>query len=709
MITVQSFDSRIRELKNRNLSDADFYDQLAIAMAQACRADEHWLLLVDDNGIEVLSESDDDLHRFHEVAAWDENFDDTLDWTLEGQQVRMLTLDGPQMGPQTLNTQANQTKGSRLPSDRFASVEDVGGDLFFVPVASPYNADIMICLLCHDLIADMGMLEQFMLQLTTLAALGELRVAAAISNSIQANAEQRLQEDRKKYNSLQEALELGTAVSISLEKEKSAFVLANELQSYLGVDRLTVIEQLGSKSKILAISGQVALNRRANVVRHAEHLAKVVLKSNEALWFGGDQETLARPVQKAVENYLSESLVQSFALIPIYHSTPPVYPSDEQSLIELVNPGRTEEKKIRGAILLESIQNPIERESVEQRWEQVQPLVSRQFSNSKTYSDLFLLPLMLMLSRFVALFRGHTKRTAWGLTLGASILIAAGFLIPADFKVRCEGYLQPKKMHHVFVRKDGVVTNVLVKEGQMVQRGDILVQLKNRELDFEMADLSGELKEKKQEHKHMIYRRLNYSGNESQSGNDISYNEMAEQTGIFEKQIVSLEKKLALKQRQMDDLAIRAPFSGQVMGWNVERKFLNRPLEQGTRMFSVAKVDENRILELKIPDRRSGYVQAAFQTSVQDEENLEVEFSIASFPDQRFAGEVTHVNPGLEQDTDLGYVLPIEANPISDLPENVRAGIPVAAKVICGRRSFIYCKTYEFVDWVNRTAFEYVY
>ena len=166
---------------------------------------------------------------------------------------------------------------------------------------------------------------------------------------------------------------------------------------------------------------------------------------------------------------------------------------------------------------------------------------------------------------------------------------------------------------------------------------------------------------------------------------------------------------MALMKCQMNDLAIRAPFSGQVIGWNVERKFLNRPLDQGTRMFSVAKIDESRILELKIPDKRSGYVQSAFQNSAEGNENLQVEFSIASFPDQRFAGEVTHVNPGLEQDTDLGYVLPIEANPISELPENVRAGIPVAAKVVCGRRSFIYCKTYEFVDWINRTTFEYIF
>jgi len=466
MTTVQTFESRISALKNRNLSDADFYHQLSAVMAQACRADERWLLLIDDNGIEVLSENDDDLRRFHEVAASDKDFNDTIDWALEGQQVRMLTLEPVR----NLATQVDAAQGSGSPPESFAAAAEVG-DIFFVPVASPFRANILICLHCHDLDADKVALDQLTQQLMILSALGELRIGAAITKSIQTAAELRQQADRKKHNALQEALELGTAVSVSLEKEKSAFVLANELQNYLGVDRVTVIEQLGAKSKILAISGQVALNRRANVVRYAEHLAKVVLKSKEALWFAGDQEMLARPVQKAVDGYLSESLVQSFALIPIQQSTPPVYPSDEQSLIELVNPGRTEDKQIRGAILIESIQNPIEQETVAQRWEQVCPLVSRQFSNSKTYSDLFLLPLMLMLSRFTALFRGHTKRTAWGLTLGAMILIAAGFLIPADFKVRCEGYLQPKKMHHVFVRKDGVVTTVLVKEGQMVHSG----------------------------------------------------------------------------------------------------------------------------------------------------------------------------------------------------------------------------------------------
>jgi len=229
MTTVKTFDSRISELKNRNLSDADFYHQLAAVMAQACRADEHWLLLIDDEGIEVLSDNDQDLRRFHDVAAWDQDFDETLDWALEGQQVRMLTLEPAR----TFNPRANEVASPDSPPDRFETAPEVGGDLFFVPVSSPFNASIIVCLHCHDLDADSAALDQLTQQLMILSALGELRVGAAISKSIQADAELRLQEDRKKYNSLQEALELGTAVSVSLEKEKSAFVLANELQNYL--------------------------------------------------------------------------------------------------------------------------------------------------------------------------------------------------------------------------------------------------------------------------------------------------------------------------------------------------------------------------------------------------------------------------------------------------------------------------------------------
>jgi len=683
--TIQS---QIQELKDAEIASVVFLNRLAQLMATASGANQHWILMLDGEGVEVISESDDDVAQFTALAAQVPNFDETLEWAVEDQQVTELLYDAP------LNL-ADQN----LPYEY---------DFFFVPVNCDIDADLVICL-CRpdDFSADVAMITQ---QLALLATLGDFRAEAAKAQAIQQRADRQADEARIRQNALQEALELGQSTSLTLEKEKSGFLLANGLKSYLNVDRVTLIEQTGTQMRTLAVSGQVTFNRRANVVRYTERLAQVVLKSGEALWFDGDQEELAKPIQKAVRKYIDESLVQSFALLPIVERQQPVFASEEQALIELVNPGRTDIRKIRGAVLVESIQNPIDRSKMEAQWEQARPQVENNFNNAKQHSDMFMLPLILLMTKFFALFRGHTRRTAWGLTLTAAVLIAAGFLIQTDFKVRCEGYLQPEKMHHVFVGKDGVVTQVLAKEGQQVAAGQPLMILQNRELELELANLTGELKEKKQQHEHMIFRRLSHSEDSpEQTSSDLSYHEMAEQTGLLSKQIASLEKRLALKQKQIDSLSVRAPFAGQVMGWNVDRKFLNRPLEQGVRLFSVAKVNNKRLLELKVPDQRSGYVQNAFRKSDSKEKNLQVEFSIASFPDQQYEAEVTHINPGLEQDTDLGYVLPVEAIPTSELPEGLRAGIPVVAKVECGRKSFIYCKTYEFVDWMHRTTFEYLF
>ena len=683
--TIQS---QIQELKDAEIASVVFLNRLAQLMATASGANQHWILMLDGEGVEVISESDDDVAQFTALAAQVPNFDETLEWAVEDQQVTELLYDAP------LNL-ADQN----LPYEY---------DFFFVPVNCDIDADLVICL-CRpdDFSADVAMITQ---QLALLATLGDFRAEAAKAQAIQQRADRQADEARIRQNALQEALELGQSTSLTLEKGKSGFLLANGLKSYLNVDRVTLIEQTGTQMRTLAVSGQVTFNRRANVVRYTERLAQVVLKSGEALWFDGDQEELAKPIQKAVRKYIDESLVQSFALLPIVERQQPVFASEEQALIELVNPGRTDIRKIRGAVLVESIQNPIDRSKMEAQWEQARPQVENNFNNAKQHSDMFMLPLILLMTKFFALFRGHTRRTAWGLTLTAAVLIAAGFLIQTDFKVRCEGYLQPEKMHHVFVGKDGVVTQVLAKEGQQVAAGQPLMILQNRELELELANLTGELKEKKQQHEHMIFRRLSHSEDSpEQTSSDLSYHEMAEQTGLLSKQIASLEKRLALKQKQIDSLSVRAPFAGQVMGWNVDRKFLNRPLEQGVRLFSVAKINNKRLLELKVPDQRSGYIQNAYRQSDGEEENLQVEFSIASYPDQQFDAEVTHINPGLEQDTDLGYVLPVEAIPTSELPERLRAGIPVVAKVECGRKSFIYCKTYEFVDWMHRTTFEYLF
>ena len=700
------------------MEDPDFLNQISGLMVDASFASHCWILLVNDDEVQVLSEHDEDLASYQMIASRHRDIGNVLQMAVNEQTTSALrqvyapadsmTSKKRQEASKQLNpTPENEALLSQSSNVQLVPLEEAEGHLIVTPVRCHTDANIVICLFCqpHDE-RDLGAIKR---QVTLISMLGELRVSVAETRYLQQATAIESEENKKASAGLQQALDFSTSISCTLEKEKCAFVLANELKRFLDVDRVTILDQVGNQSRMLAVSGQASFDKRANVVRYTQFMAKKILKSQEPFWFDGDQDGVVKPLKKAVNRYLDESLVQNFAIIPIHELTAPTYRSNEQSLIEMVNPGRSEKRKLRGAILLESIQTPINREEIERRWEQVRPQATRDFNNAKRHSDLFMLPVMRMLTKFAAFYRGYTARIAWGLTLGAMALLLIGFLYPAEFRVRCEGYLQPEKMHHIFVRKDGMVTDVLVKEGESVKRGDPMVRLQNHELELEMAQLKGELNEKLQAKKSLIYSRLDYQGNSAARKGEQTYGAMSQQTMMIEKQIEAIQKNLNLKKQQLEDLVVRAPFDGQVMGWNVDRKFMNRPLEEGTRLFTVANSDEKRILELKVPDQRSGYVASAWRKNRDDDEKLKVEFSIASFPDQRFSGEVTHVNPGLEQDSDLGYVMPLEARPSSELPTDLRSGIPVVAKIICGRRSYIYCKTYEFRDWMHRTVFEYFF
>ena len=719
---IHTLESEIQRLGFSDMGDPDFLEQISGLMVEASYASHCWILLVNGDEVQVLSDHDEDLQTYQMIASRHRDIGHVRQLAVNEQRTSALRLEyapaNLDSDSMALNRQAEDSKQfGRTPEnealysedshDQLVPLEEAEGHLIFTPVRSLADANIVICLFCQP--HDEHELDAVKRQVALISMLGELRASVAKTKHLQQTTSIESDNNQDVNVGLQKALDFSTSISCTLEKEKCAFVLANELKRFLDVDRVTILDQVGNQSRMLAVSGQASFDKRANVVRYTQTLARKVLKSQEPFWFEGDQDGVVKPLKKAVTRYLDESLVQSFAIIPIHESTAPIYRSNEQSLVEMVNPGRTEKRKLRGAILVESIQTPINRNEIERRWKQVQPQATRDFTNAKRHSDLFMLPAMRMLTKFAAFYRGYTARIAWGLTLCAMVLLLFGFLYQDEFRVRCEGYLQPEKMHHVFVRKDGMVTDVLVKEGESVKRGDTMVRLQNHELELEMARLKGELNEKLQARKSLIYSRLDYQGNSAARKGEQTYGAMSKQTMMIENQIEAIQKNLDLKKQQMDDLVVRAPFDGQVMGWNVDRKFMNRPLEEGTRLFTIASNSEQRILELKVPDQRSGYVASAWRENRDDDEKLEVEFSIASFPDERFFGEVTHVNPGLEQDSDLGYVMPLEARPSSELPTDLRSGIPVVAKVICGRRSFIYCKTYEFRDWMHRTVFEYLF
>ncbi|MEM8735690.1 MAG: HlyD family secretion protein, partial [Planctomycetota bacterium] len=182
---------------------------------------------------------------------------------------------------------------------------------------------------------------------------------------------------------------------------------------------------------------------------------------------------------------------------------------------------------------------------------------------------------------------------------------------------------------------------------------------------------------------------------------------LAEESAQLEETLQIQKETLELTKSQIARLEIRAPIDGVILGWNIDRRYSGRPLERGTLLFSVANPDAERQLDLKVPTKRAGYIREAFVSAEAEQGQTKLRFSLASQPDRVFDGQLIHVNAGLEEDSDLGYVLKMKGSPLEEMPADMKNGIPVIAKVHCGRESFFYCKSYEFLDWLNRTTFEY--
>jgi putative peptide zinc metalloprotease protein len=74
----------------------------------------------------------------------------------------------------------------------------------------------------------------------------------------------------------------------------------------------------------------------------------------------------------------------------------------------------------------------------------------------------------------------------------ATAAIVGICLVPLPSHVYCPLEVQPRNAASVYVAVDGILEKVLVKPGDTVEEGQLLAQLRNIDVDIEIADLSGQ-------------------------------------------------------------------------------------------------------------------------------------------------------------------------------------------------------------------------
>ena len=96
---------------------------------------------------------------------------------------------------------------------------------------------------------------------------------------------------------------------------------------------------------------------------------------------------------------------------------------------------------------------------------------------------------------------------SFNLAIASVVLLAIVIgilLIPIPHYVHCSLYVQPKNVQKVYVDIPGTVTSIQCKPNDFVKQGDLLVEVANDQLDYQIAELQSEAKEARAKYKHLM-------------------------------------------------------------------------------------------------------------------------------------------------------------------------------------------------------------
>lgn len=478
-----------------------------------------------------------------------------------------------------------------------------------------------------------------------------------------------------------------------LRVKDAALVAANEGRRWLGVDRVSVAERVGTKLKLLAISGAASVNPRANVVQLLSALADKVVQSGERLVFDGESHNLPPLLEQPLADYLHESRSRAVVIAPLFD--PIAWKKFTEAGVR-VEKDPVPRPKPLGALVLEQIsENPLPVD-LEVRLDRVAAHAGLALRNAQEHERIFLLPVWRFLGGYSSWFRGR-RLAQWlgGLAAVAAVAVAM-VLVPWDYRVEGKGRLMPVVRQEVFAPWDGDVLKVQVATGDPVKAGDVLVVLKNDELHARYLAQSNLMVEKETQ-----IESIRAQLSEPAPGMTAASKEELHFKGLqLRAEIDGIERQVKSLKQQLDALTVKARIDGVVATFRVDELLRLRPVRRGELLLQVMDPKQGWRMELDVPENRLGHMLEAQRVS--GNEKLPVRYVLATGTEETWDGELDSLGSRSMVSEKEGAVIPVFATPGTPFPKNPQIGAEVTAKINCGKKPLGYVLFGDVIEFVRK-------
>ncbi len=458
-------------------------------------------------------------------------------------------------------------------------------------------------------------------------------------------------------------------VHSTLELEPTAMMIVNEAAALLGCDRVTIAVRRRKEAVIRAVSGQADVNRRSNLIRIQEKLARAVLETPKPVIVGPRVRQYEPALDDGVTACLNECGAKTLFAIPLQAANNP-HPA--------------------GVLLLEQFDERVTAEQLADRVSSVAAHATVALHHAETHDQVFLGSTRRKLGRALRESMRLRRMLLWGVLAG---IIATLVFVRIPLRMDASGELRAQVRRGIFAPESGTVRKVPVRHGTAVHQGETLAVLENTELQVQLHQTREELASSTE---NLKIKEVEKSSRDTPPQRKIQLDgEIAE----LHERVAFLTGRSELLSRRIATLTLPAPIDGVIATWEPQRQLQDRPVSAGTLLLTVIDETGPWRLEVRLPEADAGPVLEARRKATEGEP-LRVEYLLATHPEERYFGTLRDVAIRTENLDEQPMIhLVIEPDPRAMPP--LRDGAEVRCKIDCGERKLGYVVFRELIEFVH--------
>jgi len=463
--------------------------------------------------------------------------------------------------------------------------------------------------------------------LSTIAA----HAGIAIKNAVLFQAE-------KKAGELSLLLEISKEVTATLDLDRILHAFVNLSSQVIDYDRAAVALYQRDNLIISAVSGQEKVNRKAQDISMLEGLLSWVGKGKNPVYvtsLEGEIQAENEDTKQRVAEYFEVSQKKSLLAIPLV---------DEEGTL--------------GVASMESEAPNFMTESGLEVVEILSNQLTVAIRNAELYQQI---PLKKVIQPIVekkrAIFKmPRRKMTTIAVLVG--FILAFSVLWKGELKVSCPVEIWPQLTYTVTAEVEGIIQQVLVREGQLVKQGQLLATLYDEDIHSRLNQVQVQLRTSQGNARSLF------------AANRIN------EYQIERNQINILEAEFSLLKTLQEKTQMVSPVYGTILTPRLEER-IGEFLEKGDALCQVANLKQLRA-EIQFPGKDIDFA----------EKDQKIKLLVSAYPEKTFWGKVQKVSSRAEINEEEKSFLVL--GNVDNVDGMLRPGMTGQAKVYCGKRSLAY-------------------